>query len=99
MAPTKAEIRQKLLDWLNQHENIKGMDTCPLIAEFVEQEKLCPEVVEDIVSDLAANYTRLSGGRMLIPYETQRAKFSERFSNELLAHHTFHTGGIRCPRK
>ena len=66
MTPTKAEIRQKLLDWLNQHENIQGLDSYLLIVEFIEQEKLCPEVVKDILSDLAANYTQLSNGRVLI---------------------------------
>ena len=99
MTPTKAEIRQKLLDWLNQHENIKGLDSYPLIVEFIEQEKLCPEVVKDILSDLAANYTQLSNGRVLIPFETHQVNFSERFSDELRAHRMFHTGGIRCPQK
>jgi len=99
MTPTKAEIRQKLLDWLNQHENISGVDSYLLIVEFIEQEKLCPEVVKDILSDLAANYTQLSNGRVLIPFETHQVNFSERFSDELRAHHMFHTGGIRCPQK
>jgi hypothetical protein len=40
------------------------VDSDPLIVEFIEQEKLCPEVVKDILSDLAANYTQLSNGRM-----------------------------------
>lgn len=96
---SKADVRERLLDWLNSHENCIGMDTYPLLAEFIEKEKICPEVVGETLSDLAMNYTKLANGRVLIPYEPTQVTFGERFSDELWAHKTFHTGAITCPRK
>ena len=96
---SKEDVKQKLLDWLNAHENAHGMDTYELLAEFIETEKICPEVVSEIFTELGRNYTKLADGRVLIPFKPMPVVLSERFSDEVRAHRAFHTGAIRCPRE
>lgn len=88
-----------LINWLNEKEGIFGDNTGYLISEFIEKEKICPKLVIEIVEDMALEHFRLDDGRVMMPYKPKTdISLSERFSDELRAHHTFHTGGIRCPK-
>lgn len=96
MTLTKDQVRIMIIDHLNKSNS---MDLCQLIAEFIENEKICPKLVIDIVTQLADDNIKLDDGRTM-QRVSQRIPIdlSERFWSELEAHQTFHTGGIRCPK-
>lgn len=96
MALSKEEVRQMVIDWLNENKGAYGSDTGYLMKEFIEKENICPELVIEIMEDMAKENFKLNDGRVIIPYRTY-IFLPEELNNKLRAHRTFHTGGVRCP--
>lgn len=95
---TKPEIRQKIIDLLNADENLIGYDVIPIMTEFIQNEKICPGIVTEIMDGLADEEYVLSDGRRCVRIERITVPLSEQFSDELYAHRFLHTGGIQCPK-
>jgi len=99
MAITKSDVRRMLIEFLDNNEDIKGMRSIQEVQErFVEVNKICPQVIVEIVQELAAEGYKLKDGRRLIKGPVQDIYTTREFKNELFAHKTYHAGNIICPR-
>jgi hypothetical protein len=96
---SKDDVKSKLLARLNSSIGY-GLDMDFVIEQFIEENKICPSMVSEILHELGEEHTRLDDGRVLIPAtETRYCPLSEQYSGELWAHKHLHTGAIKCGKK
>jgi hypothetical protein len=67
MIETKIEVKEKLINFFDHlPEGVKGYEYMFELKYFIEREKICPELVIQIVDELVAERHVLPDGRYMI---------------------------------
>jgi hypothetical protein len=96
MSLTKDTIRTGIIEMMEANPGAIGYDSVLLVRDFIENEKICPQAVIEVLSELGRENYRLKDGRSCRICPTMPITFCDRFTLELWAQKHLHTGGIKC---